>query len=131
MTEDVAGETARAGQGGRRLDSWKEIASYLGRDIRTVQRWEAREGLPVHRQQHLKLGSVFALTAELDAWRESKDSRAPEPLPPDPAGSPPDEARRFRRFALPAAAAAVLLAAAIPLVSLQITEPTARSALAL
>ena len=41
-----AGEEAR----GRRLDSWKEIAAYLGRDVRTVQRWERREGLPIHRQ---------------------------------------------------------------------------------
>jgi hypothetical protein len=32
-----------------RLDSWKEIASYLGRGVRTVQRWECEEGLPVHR----------------------------------------------------------------------------------
>jgi hypothetical protein len=38
----------RAGER-RRLDSWKEIAAYLGRSIRTVQRWEREEGLPVHR----------------------------------------------------------------------------------
>ena len=43
-----------------RLDSWKEIAAYLGRGIRTVQRWEAEEGLPVHRLPHGKAGSVFA-----------------------------------------------------------------------
>ena len=36
-----------------RLDSWKEIASYLGRGIRTVQRWEREEGLPVHRLDHV------------------------------------------------------------------------------
>ena len=35
-----------------RLDSWKEIAAYLGRGIRTVQRWEREEGLPVHRIAH-------------------------------------------------------------------------------
>jgi len=34
---------------GRRLESWKEIALYLGRDVTTVRRWEKREGLPVHR----------------------------------------------------------------------------------
>jgi DNA-binding beta-propeller fold protein YncE len=55
-----------------RLDSWKEIAAYLKRDVRTVQRWEAFEGLPVHRHQHKKRGSVYALAAELDAWRESR-----------------------------------------------------------
>src|ERR1700676_2504484 len=53
----------------RRLESWKEIAAYLGRDVTTVRRWEKREGLPVHRLHHSKLGSVYAYTAELDAWR--------------------------------------------------------------
>ena len=37
---------------GDRLDSWKEIAAYLGRGVRTVQRWEREEGLPVHRLAH-------------------------------------------------------------------------------
>ncbi len=35
-----------------RLDSWKEIAAYLNRDVTTVQRWEKREGMPVHRHLH-------------------------------------------------------------------------------
>src|SRR5579885_3887343 len=48
-----------------RLDSWKEIAAYLGRDVTTVQRWEKREGMPVHRHIHDKRGSVYALQAEL------------------------------------------------------------------
>ena len=51
-----------------RLDSWKEIAAYLKRDITTVQRWEKREGMPVHRHVHDKRGSVYALGSELDAW---------------------------------------------------------------
>jgi Tol biopolymer transport system component len=51
-----------------RLDSWKEIAAYLKRDIRTVQRWEKLEGLPVRRHQHQKRGSAFAYRDELDAW---------------------------------------------------------------
>lgn len=51
-----------------RLDSWKEIAAYLGRSPRTVQRWERTEGLPVHRLQHERLGSVYAYRAELDEW---------------------------------------------------------------
>ncbi|HEY2545063.1 MAG TPA: hypothetical protein VGI46_03265, partial [Candidatus Acidoferrum sp.] len=55
---------------GRRLESWKEIAAYLGRDVTTVRRWEKREGLPVHRLQHGKLGSIYAYTTELDAWRD-------------------------------------------------------------
>jgi Tol biopolymer transport system component len=60
----------------QRLDSWKEIASHLGRGIRTVQRWEREEGLPVHRLSHVKRGTVYADGAELTAWWERR-SRAP------------------------------------------------------
>lgn len=55
-----------------RLDSWKEIAVYLGRDVTTVQRWEKREGMPVHRHIHAKRGSVYALTPELDGWLQGR-----------------------------------------------------------
>ena len=53
---------------GKRLDSWKEIAVYLNRDVSTVQRWEKKEGLPVHRHMHDKLGTVYAYPSEIDAW---------------------------------------------------------------
>src|SRR5215469_16302216 len=56
----------------RRLDSWKEIAAYLHRDLSTVQRWEKREGMPVYRHVHDKRGSVYALPGELNAWRENR-----------------------------------------------------------
>jgi TolB-like protein/Tfp pilus assembly protein PilF len=55
-----------------RLDSWKEIAAYLHRDVTTVQRWERREGMPVHRHVHDKRGSVYAVPAELDVWVRSR-----------------------------------------------------------
>lgn len=64
----------------QRLDSWKEIASHLGRGIRTVQRWEREEGLPVHRLDHVKRGTVYADCAELAAWWESRQ-RAPAVRP--------------------------------------------------
>jgi TolB-like protein/tetratricopeptide (TPR) repeat protein len=51
-----------------RLDSWKAIASYLERDVRTVQRWEKELGLPVRRLQHQRQASVYALKSELDDW---------------------------------------------------------------
>src|SRR3972149_903510 len=51
-----------------RLDSWKEIASYFKRDVTTVQRWEKREGMPVHRHLHNRLPSVYAYRSELEAW---------------------------------------------------------------
>lgn len=55
-----------------RLDSWKEIASYLRRDVRTVQRWEKKEGLPVHRHLHDKLGSIYAYRNELTDWFKAR-----------------------------------------------------------
>lgn len=61
---------------GKKLDSWGEIASYLGREVRTVQRWERTEGLTVHRHEHKKKSTVYAFTGELDAWikkRQPKD----------------------------------------------------------
>jgi TolB-like protein/cytochrome c-type biogenesis protein CcmH/NrfG len=60
------------------LDSWKEIAAYLHRDVKTVQRWEKREGMPVHRHVHDKRGSVYALSSELDAWLQSRKLRFEE-----------------------------------------------------
>jgi tetratricopeptide (TPR) repeat protein len=59
-----------------RLDSWKEIAAYLRRDVTTAQRWERREAMPVHRHQHGKLGSVYAFRSELDAWRRNRRALA-------------------------------------------------------
>lgn len=52
----------------RRLDSWKEIATHLGRDVRTATRWEQEKALPVHRVPGGKRQAVFAYTEELDAW---------------------------------------------------------------
>jgi len=55
-------------QARERLDSWKEIAAYLGRDLRTVRRWEKDKGLPVHRVPGGERQAVFAYRAEIDAW---------------------------------------------------------------
>jgi TolB-like protein len=55
-----------------RLDSWKEIAAYLRRDVRTVQRWEKKEGLPVYRHLHDKLGSIYAYRNELTEWFKAR-----------------------------------------------------------
>jgi Tol biopolymer transport system component len=58
-----------------RLDSWKEIAAYLNRGARTVQRWEKTEDLPVHRHMHDKLGTVYAYKSEIDAWWDNRRAR--------------------------------------------------------
>ena len=75
-----------------RLDSWKAIAGYFGRGVRTVQRWEREEGLPVHRLAHEKRGSVYARRQELDVWWESRSRTvskpASTPTTTDAAASP-------------------------------------------
>jgi Tol biopolymer transport system component len=114
-----------------RLDSWKKIATHFNRDVKTVQRWEHREGMPVHRHVHDKQGSVYAFRAELNAWWEGRRGKLPDPgdgtledasksAPPRQSSSPvlemaaeppAPQARRFikRRSALIAGIAAVLL----------------------
>ena len=71
-----------------RLDSWKEIAAYLGRGVRTVQRWEREEGLPVHRLAHDKRGSIYARREELTAWWESRRLTLSAPSIAAAAGAP-------------------------------------------
>jgi TolB-like protein len=55
-----------------RLESWKEIATYLKRGVSTVQRWEQDEGLPVWRHVHTRLATVYAYKSELDEWWRSR-----------------------------------------------------------
>src|SRR4030095_4651015 len=64
--------TGRTPETADRLDSWKDIAVYLQRDVSTVQRWEKRESMPVHRHVHDRLGSVYAFRSELDDWWRSR-----------------------------------------------------------
>ncbi|MEO7207161.1 MAG: DNA-binding protein [Steroidobacteraceae bacterium] len=93
----------------RRLDSWKKIAIYLKRDITTVQRWEKRERMPVHRHLHDKIGSVYAFQSELDDWMQGRSAQ--QPLGATGSGS--DAAARFRIRWLAIAAAGALGAVAI------------------
>jgi len=99
-----------------RLDSWKEIAAYLNRDVTTVQRWEKRERMPVHRHVHDRIGSVYASRAELDDWRRSRSRTVSEngadvPAPgltPEP-GSGSRGPSRWTPIALTAAMATVAI----------------------
>jgi hypothetical protein len=85
LTERLAPSSS---QPGGRLDSWKEIARYLSRDESTVQRWEKRESMPVHRHVHDKRGSAYAYPAELDAWWQAggSSSRLLTSRPSQPIG---------------------------------------------
>ncbi len=76
MDEPLSDTPPSAKTPGDRLDSWKEIAAYLNRDVTTVQRWEKREGMPVHRHLHDRLGSVYAFRGDLEAWTRSRNIRA-------------------------------------------------------
>ncbi len=60
--------TPTYGRASERLDSWKEIAVYLDRDVTTAHRWEKREDLPIHRHLHDKRGTVYAYRSEIDTW---------------------------------------------------------------
>ena len=81
MAKSSEGPALNSAAQSRRLDSWKEIAAYLKRSVRTVTRWEREEGLPVHRHLHSKSGSVYGYKAELDEWWISRgeqiDQRGP------------------------------------------------------
>lgn len=68
-TLGAAGESVDSTQWPQaRLDSWKEVAAFFRREVRTVQLWEKSEGLPVRRQYHKKAGSVYAYRHELEGW---------------------------------------------------------------
>ncbi len=70
------------------LTSWKEIAAYLDRDVRTCVRWEKSFGLPVHRLDKESRAKIFAYKDEIDRWLEDRSasgpSEAPKPSPSRP-----------------------------------------------
>ena len=98
---------------GERLDSWKEIAAYLKRSVRTVHRWEKEEGLPVHRQLHKDLGSVFAYKRELDAWSSARSVHAGPREETDERAS----AKPYRMIVAAALVASVVLIGAIAILA--------------
>ena len=88
------------------LNSWKEIAQYLGRGVRTVQRWEHELHLPVHRIGGGKRSPVFAKVGELKFWRntaaiatQEHNKHLPPEAPPTlvvlPGSKPIENSRRL------------------------------------
>jgi len=65
-----------------RLESWKEIAAYMRRDVRTVQRWEQVNGLPIHRHPRAHRAIPYAYKSELDAWWRGSSLRTDQGLTP-------------------------------------------------
>jgi len=128
------------------LNGWKEIAAYLGRSVRTVQRWEKEFGLPVRRFGLSKPESVFAIQREIDAWLltsqavsarrvtgAAETSATPEELPralvgePARDGQPLTPEARLTRLLLAALAVIALVAVAwAAWVSLQLVRHRAQ-----
>jgi TolB-like protein/Flp pilus assembly protein TadD len=113
--EPVSGTPPAGSMPEERLDSWKEIAAYLDRDVTTVQRWEKREGMPVHRHLHDKRGSVYALSSEIDTWRQSRKLSLEEErqefaaeVPTEPKADRPAATSRLGRWLVLSSAVAVL-----------------------
>ncbi|MGH9309822.1 MAG: hypothetical protein ACRD1U_10635 [Vicinamibacterales bacterium] len=126
-----------------RLDSWKEIAAFLRRDVRTVQRWEKLARLPVHRHAASRLRTAYAYRSELEAWwrdqRHLTDdvpadaalsdtpgdhdsgpaADAPPAVPVSPAAeapTPQSSSRSIYRLGFPALAGVLCLAAVLGMV---------------
>jgi len=62
------------------LSGWKDVANYLGKGVRTVQRYERKLSLPVRRPAGRDTGSVIATKAELDAWVTASPIREALPV---------------------------------------------------
>ena len=106
---------------GKRLDSWKEIAAFLGRAERTVKRWETERGLPVHRVPGGGRSAVFAYSHELADWLkgpgqelDADESASDEALEQAKGGALAKRslsASRIAAWLVPLALVAVLIAA--------------------
>ncbi len=91
MTQPVAvGNQAVPAGAAEILNSWKEIASYLKRGLRTVQRWEADLGMPVRRPRGRGRSAVIAIRSELDNWINAC------PLATKPSNKPYDNEKTQR-----------------------------------
>jgi Putative lumazine-binding len=73
------------------LESWKQIAAHLNRSERTVRRWEASEGLPVHRREHQKQDTVFAYAPEIERWSQRRTRKLLRAAPGTLESSSPAE----------------------------------------
>jgi hypothetical protein len=95
---------------GDRLESWKEIARYLRRDVRTVQRWEESDGMPVRRLRRAHRAIPYAYKTELDTWWTSRSTADP-PEAIEPQGSSAAVSRLAARPVASVALAAIVVVA--------------------
>ncbi|MFM9853439.1 MAG: tetratricopeptide repeat protein [Sphingomonadaceae bacterium] len=97
-----------------RLVGWKAIGIFLGRDERTVRRWEAERGLPVHRVPGGGGATVWADPADLRAWMAGDANAFTESAPPDPV--PPVVQHRGRSRLIFASGVVAAFVIALPFV---------------
>jgi TolB-like protein len=128
MEEDDTPVSEAEGPNGSRdrLESWKDIASYLRRDVRTVQRWEQTDGLPVHRHKRAHRPIPYAYKSELDAWWTGRSENGPLPATQDPLS----DADRFGRRAAAVSAGLLLIVVAVGALWIVRPRPPGRSATA-
>jgi tetratricopeptide (TPR) repeat protein len=98
---------------GKRLDTWKEIGAFFGRDERTVKRWESTRGLPIHRVPGAGRANVYAYEQELTEWLQGAGSNSAregaQPDSEDVASAPGDDAERSAPAARPTGARLIAL----------------------
>ena len=70
----MSGSTEPAAATARQLNGWKEIAAYLGKSVRSVQRWEVTLGLPVRRIRTPDGVIIYAEPGEIDTWKRTLDA---------------------------------------------------------
>jgi hypothetical protein len=92
-----------------RLESWKDIAAYLRRDVRTVQRWEQTDGLPIHRHKRAHRPIPYAYKSEIDAWWTNRSDAAP-PVRAEVPAADRDVPPSASRYAIAAAASLTAIA---------------------
>lgn len=107
---------------GRRLESWKEIAAYLNREVRTAIRWEKERGLPVHRIPGKRSG-VYALASEVDAWLRTEAVGLSNGGAPEVRPMAPQAGLRKRGLWTAASAATVVFGIAALLLSVSAIRP--------
>jgi hypothetical protein len=107
-------------QHGDRLDGWKAIANFLGRERTTAIRWAKERALPFHRVPGGRTGTVFALRSELDAWLASEPDKTAVDIDRVAEAGPllPVAPRIRDRFDLASAALTVILVCSVIAVGL-------------
>jgi Tol biopolymer transport system component len=117
-----------ATSGPKRLESWKEIAAYINRDVRTARRWENERDMPVHRVPGKRSG-VYALSAEIDLWLKADTlKRTAATRGPSPG---PGTLRRPSRWAAVSAVGTLVVAALGTLMTARPAVPQLRHAIAI